>query len=618
LGDVSWKFLLAELYRPWLRRVTFIGVTGSAGKTITKDLTHAVLSSRFRGGKSQYNKNIQSEVVKSIFRTRPWDILLVHELTAGSKDQTFPFGDTLRLFQPQIGVVTNIGSDHLSLFHTEEAIAAEKSKLIAVLPKDGTAILNADDEKVLAMQAKCAGHVLTYGLGPEAMVRGVNVSSRWPKRLSFTVLYGDQSQFVQTQLCGTQWAPCVLAAIAVGLVMGVPLPTAAQAVQTVRPYQGRMSPVSLLNDVTFFRDDWKAPLWSIPSALKFLQEAEGKRKIVVMGTISDIPPRNRNAGKGARIYAKVARQALDVADYVFFVGPWASWCLRARRHPEDENRVRAYSNVQGITRYLRSFLEPGDLVLLKGSGGADHLQKIILALEQGEEGQPLNHSRETSDASKEQAILSMADLTRHEATECHGEEPLGSWPTMLPTGSKCAPQVVVGLGNWAKKNAFTPHNVGHRVVDELLQSLGGEWTQEDQMMVARVDWKERSIYLVKPMTGVNHTGSVLSRLSHRIGCSPAELILVFDDLSLPLGTMRTRMKGSSGGHKGMGSVIETFQTEQLRRVKIGVGQPQGTMSVPEYVLTPFSPSEQPVIDRACAEAADRILELVASFPASAP
>ena len=120
------------------------------------------------------------------------------------------------------------------------------------------------------------------------------------------------------------------------------------------------------------------------------------------------------------------------------------------------------------------------------------------------------------------------------------------------------------------------------------------------------------------MTGVNHTGSVLSHLSHRIGCRPAEFILVFDDLSLPIGTVRVRMKGSSGGHTGMGSIIETFQTEKLRRVKIGVGLPQGNSSVPEYVLTPFSASAQPVIDRACAVAADRILELVASFRAATP
>jgi len=378
-----------------------------------------------------------------------------------------------------------------------------------------------------------------------------------------------------------------------------------------------MDPVSLLDDVTFIRDDYKAPLWTIPSALKFLQEAEGKRKIVVMGTISDIPRKNRNHGKAASIYLKVARQALDVADYVFFVGPWASRCLRARRYPEDDNRGLAFSNVQAITRHLRNFLEPGDLVLLKGSDGADHFEEIILALMDGGEGQHLEHSRETSNASKEQENPSMAGSTRQDATECDVEESLGSLPNLLTAGSKCAVQVVVGLRNPAKKNEFTPHNVGYRIVDGLARSLGGERTQEDQMMVASVDWRERTIYLVKPMMGINHTGSVLSRLSHRIGCRPGEFILVFDDTNLPLGTVRLRMKGSSGGHKGVNSIIDAFQTEKLRRVKIGVGLPQGNKSVHEYVLTSFSPSDKLIIDRTCNEAADRILELVASSPVSA-
>lgn len=596
-GEVSWIFLLAEfMYRPWLRRVIFIGVTGSAGKTTTKDLTEAVLSSRFKGIKSRYNENGRLEVVKTIFRTRPWHTFLVQELTAGSKDNSLPLGDNLRLVQPQIGVVTNIGSDHLSLFHTEEAIAAEKSKLIAALPKHGTAILNADDEKVLAMQAKCAGHVLTYGLSPVAMVRAVNISSRWPERLSFTVLYNGQSQVIQTQLCGTHWVPCVLAALAVGVVMGVPLATAAQAVQTVEAFKGRMSPLTLLDNVTIIRDDCKAPLWAIPTALNFLQDAEGKRKIVIMGTISDMPRAYRGR-KASSMYVQVAREALDVADYVFFVGPWSAWALRARRDHE-EDRVRAFSNVQTITKYLKSFLEPGDLVLLKGSSSTDNFERIISGLEK---------------LGEEQEIPSIASPAGYEASALHGEASLGTFPKMPMAGSKCACQVVVGLGNWGTKYDCTPHNVGHRVVDRLLQTLGGEWTQEDQVMMARVEWREKSFYLVKPMTWVNHTGSVLPCLSSRIGCSPAEFIFIVDDLDLPLGSIRQRIRGSSGGHKGIGSIIDIFQTEEFRRVKIGVGKPREHMSVTEHVLTPFSPSDKTVIDRACDEAADRVLKLVASY-----
>lgn len=131
-------------------------------------------------------------------------------------------------------------------------------------------------------------------------------------------------------------------------------------------------------------------------------------------------------------------------------------------------------------------------------------------------------------------------------------------------------------------------------------------------MVSRVEWHGQSLYLVKPVTDINHTGSVLSRLGQRFGLRPSGLILVHDDIDLPLGTVRQRMKGGSGGHRGVGSVLECFQTEALRRVKIGVGRPQRNIPAIEYVLSPFPPAAQLVIERACAVASERVLALVAS------
>ena len=119
------------------------------------------------------------------------------------------------------------------------------------------------------------------------MLRAINLQSTWPERLSFTVVYNNETYPVQTQLVGTHWGPCVLAALAVGVTMGVPLSAAAEAVQSVAPVKGRLCPEFFPNDITFIRDDVKAPLWSIPPALKIMQDAKAKRKIVVIGTISD-------------------------------------------------------------------------------------------------------------------------------------------------------------------------------------------------------------------------------------------------------------------------------------------------------------------------------------------
>jgi UDP-N-acetylmuramyl pentapeptide synthase len=200
------------------------------------------------------------------------------------------------------------------MFGSREAIAAEKGKLIAALPPNGTAILNADDPLVLAMQSRCQGRILTYGLSPDAMLRGENIRDDWPNRLSLTVRHGDEAVRVQTQLCGAHLVPNVLAAMAVGRAMGVSLPSAAAALEGVAPVPDRMCPIESPDGVTFIRDDVKAPVWTIPAALDFLRHAMAKRKILILGTLSDY-----QGGAPSSIYAGVARQAVAVADYVFFV-----------------------------------------------------------------------------------------------------------------------------------------------------------------------------------------------------------------------------------------------------------------------------------------------------------
>ena len=461
--------------------------------------------------------------------------------------------------KPSIGVVTNIGSDHISAFGSVEAIAAEKSKLIAGLPSHGIAILNADDPNVLAMRSRCAGRVITYGLAPEAMVRAENVSAVWPERLSFTVCFNGQSHPVYTQLPGAHLMQCALAAVAVGLAMGLPLTAAVQAIQRVPPLLCRMSPVMREDGVTFIRDDAKAPLWSIPAVLDFMKAARAGRKVVVIGTISDY------TGNSDRAYVAVARQALAAADQVIFVGSRASKSLKARRHPQDD-ALRAFPSVEAACTQLREFFRSGDLVLLKGIKH-DHLEELI--------------------------------ATRG-AGEAQGGAPLAE-PSI---------RAVVGLGNPGAQYRDTPHNVGQTVLDFLARSLRAEWVREEQMMLARIELQGRTVYLIKPLTYVNVTGPMLSQLARRLNFATGQCVVVHDDMDLPLGAVRVRMKGSDGGHRGIGSIQRVFGSHAFRRVKIGVGRPGEKGRAAEHVLKAFGPTEMPVIERACTEAAERVLELL--------
>ena len=550
---------LAPLYRAVLRRVTFIGVTGSCGKSTTKELIAAVLHSRFKGQKTPGNNNLPADIAQAILRVKPTDEFCVLEVAAAIRGERIPLERPLSLVKPRIGVVTNIGSDHISAFGSVEAIAGEKSKLIAALTSHGVAILNADDPNVMAMRALHAGRTISYGLAPEAMVRAENVNAAWPERLSFTVWFDGQSQTVQTQLPGAHLVHCALAAVAVGLAMGVPLQKAVQAIQSVPPFQGRMSPVIREDGVTFIRDDAKAPLWSIPAVLDFMRSATAVRKIIVVGTISDY------TGNSDRVYVSVAQQALAVADQVIFVGSRASKSLKARRHPQD-NALQAFPSVEAASGKLREFFRRGDLVLLKGVRH-DHLESLI-------------SSRGTSETES-------------------------ATPRAEPSS-----QAVVGLGNPGAQYHDTPHNVGQRVLDSLARSLRAEWVREDQVMLARLELQGRIVYLIKPLTYVNVTGPVLLQLARQLNFTAAQCVLVHDDLDLPLGALRVRMKGGDGGHRGIGSIHRAFGSDAFGRVKIGVGRPEQTGRAAEHVLAKFTPEKLSVIDRTCSDAAQRILRLL--------
>jgi UDP-N-acetylmuramyl pentapeptide synthase len=150
----------------------------------------------------------------------------------------------------------------------------------------------------------------------------------------------------------------VLAAVGVGIAVGVPIERALEAVETFEPVPGRMSPVQH-RGATFMRDDSKASLWSFPPVLEFLSDAQAARKLLVVGTLSDYP------GPGSRRYRALAEEALAVVDKLVFVGPNSKYGLRARG--DVAGRVHAFETRAEARAYLERELLPGDLILVKGS-----------------------------------------------------------------------------------------------------------------------------------------------------------------------------------------------------------------------------------------------------------
>ena len=587
------------VWRRVLKKTVFIGIVGSAGKTTAKELFTGMLANHGKavGNRASFN-NIE-EIAKTMLRARPNHRAFVSEL---SEDRPGVVRQQTALLRPSVGIVTVVKDDHLAAFESREAIAVEMQSLIASLPTSGTAVLNADDPLVLAMAAQCRAKVLTYGLSSKAELRAEDVSSAWPDRLQMTLVRGTQRVKLVTQLCGTHWIPSVLGAIGGGLATGLTLQECAQGLASVPPFEGRMQPVTTPEGVTFIRDDFKAPLWTLDACFEFMWEANAKRKIIVIGDISDT-----GSTKSLK-FARVAVAAQAVAEITVFVGPWATSVLKAQIG-EDGRVLRVFSNVRDAANYIQSVAHSGDVVLLKGTNRQNHLQRIILTRDDAVACWRDDCARQifcsacpdrmkpSGPSSSLPAKLSVLD-----------KPPLATSP--LPRVDP-AEQIIIGFGNPGAQFANTPHNAGYEMIDGFATGFALEWKLSAGVLTARGTARGHRVCLMKLLCPMNLTGAALMNASQSMGFQPGQCILVYDDLSLPLGKVRQRQSGSAGGHRGVASVLEAFQTDAFRRVKIGIRPNDTALRHLDYVLTAWAAPDQAVLNQAVGAA---ITLIVGLFP----
>ena len=150
-------------------------------------------------------------------------------------------------------------------------------------------------------------------------------------------------------------------------------------------------------------------------------------------------------------------------------------------------------------------------------------------------------------------------------------------------------RLIVGLGNPGPEYAFSPHNLGFQVVERLAERHAVRLTRRQaQSLCGRYDWGEEEVWLIQPQTFMNRSGQAVRQwLQHR-DCSPAELVVVADDLDLPWGILRVRPQGGAAGHHGLESIIEAIGTRQFIRVRIGVCPERKLEDPVEYLLSPLS------------------------------
>ncbi|ADY73639.1 Peptidyl-tRNA hydrolase [Desulfurobacterium thermolithotrophum DSM 11699] len=173
-------------------------------------------------------------------------------------------------------------------------------------------------------------------------------------------------------------------------------------------------------------------------------------------------------------------------------------------------------------------------------------------------------------------------------------------------------RLIVGLGNPGKKYEKTRHNVGWMVLDRLAEVLGTDFSKEKfkgKIAELRND-DGKKIFLLKPITYMNLSGESVGELAKFYKIKPEETLVIYDDLDLPLGKLRLRLKGSSGGHKGVASIEQCFGSQNFSRLRIGIGRPQTKEEVVNYVLSPFREDELEALGKAIDKAVSCLKEVI--------
>ncbi len=169
-------------------------------------------------------------------------------------------------------------------------------------------------------------------------------------------------------------------------------------------------------------------------------------------------------------------------------------------------------------------------------------------------------------------------------------------------------KIIAGLGNPGEKYTKTRHNLGFMVIDRLAGRFGVDVnTRRFRALVGEVSLGAERLILVKPLTYVNRSGLSVKRVLEHYACSADSLMVICDDLNLPLGKLRIRRKGSSGGHRGLESIIASLGSTEFPRLRIGVGLPPHG-EAREYVLMPFTRGEEEVVEEVLETACEAVID----------
>jgi UDP-N-acetylmuramoyl-tripeptide--D-alanyl-D-alanine ligase len=361
---VALQTLGAAVRRLWGKPL--IGVTGSAGKTTTKEAIAHVLSSRFRVLKSEGNFNNHFGLPFMLLKIEP-----EHEAAVIEMGMSHPgeIAALAKIAQPEIGVVTNVAPVHLEFFKSVAEIARAKYELIESLPSGGTAILNADDEYVSQFGRDFHGKVVCYGRHRSAHIRVDNIESRGAAGSVFDVVIDGHRERATLPLVGTHNIYNALAAVATGMERGLSLAEAVGTLATLAPADKRGAVVQVGN-ITVINDCYNSNPTALDAMVDTLAAMPAKRRIVVAGEMLELGPSGEELHR--RSGEHIAKKGIDI---LVGVRGLARPMVEAAR--QAGIRAEFVATPEEAGEWLVRETREGDVVLLKASRGV----KLERALE---------------------------------------------------------------------------------------------------------------------------------------------------------------------------------------------------------------------------------------------
>ncbi len=349
-------------------QVPVIGVTGSNGKTTTKDMIAALLGTRFSVYATQKNFNNEIGLSMTLLSMTEKTEVCVVEMGMRGFGQ---IAELCRIASPTIGVVTNVGTSHIGILGSQANIAKAKSELIEALPADGIAVLNGDDSYVKAMGDLFAGKVITYGIKGHGTVSGKEIHYD-PDQTRYTCILFDQAFKVKLGVLGPHNVYDALAATAVARILGVDIRKIQKALADFKP-AGQRQTLLDIHGISIMDDSYNANPLSMEMAFYSLKQCPAKHRYLVLGDMGELGEQEE------KLHYETGRKAAEIGfDGLITVGPLCH-ALAEGAKAGGMTAVTTTDSCEEAAQELVKFVQPGDMVLVKGSHYM-HMESIPVLL----------------------------------------------------------------------------------------------------------------------------------------------------------------------------------------------------------------------------------------------